>query len=61
MLPFFKLCALFGQRDKYFAAEYFRIGIRRLAEKVFIEGLDGEYRGIYARQGRGEGYELVAP
>ena len=43
----------------YPSAKYFRIGIRRLAEKVFIVGTDGEKRRINSAERCGEGYELV--
>ena len=61
MLRAADLCAFFSQSYEHLAAQYLRIGIRRLSKKVFIERLDREYRGIYARQSCGKGNKLVTP
>ena len=60
MLPQNHLCPFFSQSYKYLAAQYFRIGIRRFAQKIFIAGLHRKYGGIYARQRCGKGYKFVS-
>lgn len=48
----------FGYFDP--TAQNFGVGIRRLAQKVFVIGLNGEKRGIYAVQNGGERHVLVS-
>lgn len=53
--------AFFRGRYEHLPAQYLRIGVRRLAQKVLVERLHRKNGGIYARKSCGEGHKLIAP